>query len=199
MTAVTIPQLTGYAKASPRFIDFGLTQTPPGGGVAQRIDRLGSRWALDVQLPVIQEGANLRALVTPLLLARSAGASYPWPQPGLTIGTPGAALVNGAAQAGLTLLLDGMTPGYVISQGQFFSIFTGGRRYLHMASAAATVSGGGAVALPIFPMLRVSPADNAPVDFVSPVIEGLIEGQQMQWDHNVDQWVPLSFSIHEVA
>jgi hypothetical protein len=199
MTAVQIPLSTGYARATPRFVDFGTVQTPPGGGVAQRLDRLGSRWALDIQLAMTREGASLRALVAALLQARSAGASYPWPQPGLTIGTPGTVLVNGAGQTGLVLVVDSMTASYPVQAGQFFSILTGGRRYLHMVTAAVTASVGGAATLSIFPMLRVSPADNSPCEFAAPVIEGLIEGAQMAWDHDRDSWVPLSFSIAEVA
>jgi hypothetical protein len=199
MAAVAIPVLRGYAKATPRFIDFGLTQTPPGGGVSQRLDRLGSRWALDLEFPNTQEGATLRSLLVPLLLARSAGASYPWPQPGLTIGSPGSVLVNGASQTGTTLNVDAFAASYPVQAGQFFSILTGGRRYLHMVTAAVTASGGGVAALSIFPALRTSPADNSPCNFLSPVIEGLIAGQEMAWDHDLDAYVPVSFSIAESA
>ena len=200
MAAVVIPELTGYALARPRFMDFGLTQTPQSGSgaVSTRLDRLGSRWALDVSLPPTMEGVDLRALLVALLRGRSLGASYSWPQPGLTIGTPGAALVNGAGQTGATLVLDGMTPGYVVAAGQFLSIFSGGRRYLHMAAAAATVTGGGGLTLSILPNLRIAPADNAAVNFTAPVIEGLLVGE-FGWDLDAGTHVPLNFSIEESA
>jgi len=166
MAAVPIPEFTGYARAKPRFMNFGLTQTPQGGlgAVGTRLDRLGSRWALDVSLPIMPEGTELRALLVALVEASSLGASYSWPLSGLIVGTPGTPLVNGANQSGESLILDGMTPAYVVQKGQFFSIFTGGRRYLHMVRAAATVSGAGAVTLSIAPMMRVRPANNAAVN-----------------------------------
>jgi hypothetical protein len=199
MPAVVIPVLTGYVSAVPEFIDNNVRLVPPGGGVVQTLYRLGSRWALNVALPVAKEGPNLRALTTAILTARSAGASYPWPQPGLVIGTPGSPLVNGAGQAGTALILKSVAAGYGFQVGQAISILTGGRRYLHLVTAAATASGGGAVTLAIYPMLRASPANNAPVEVAAPVIEGDITRENFSWEHDRDDFVPLAFRIEEVA
>jgi hypothetical protein len=199
MTAVAIPVLTGYVSAVPEFIDNGVRLVPPGGGVVQRLSRLGSRWALNVALPPAREGANVRALTMAILTARSAGASYPWPQPGLVIGTPGSPLVNGAGQAGTALILKSVAANYAFQAGQAISILTGGRRYLHLVTAAATASAGGAVTLSIYPMLRASPANNAPVEVAAPVIEGDITRENFSWAHDPDDFVPLSFRIEEVA
>lgn len=199
MAAVAIPVSTGYVNAVPEFIDNSVRLVPPAGGVSQTILRLGSRWALSVSLPQLREGPNLLAITTAVLTGRTLGASYPWPQPGLVIGTPGSPLVDGAGQAGMALVLKSVAAGYVFRVGQAISILTGGRRYLHIVTAAATASGGGAVTLAIYPMLRAPPANNAPVEVAAPVIEGSISRDNFSWSHDVDDWVPLSFRIEEVA
>lgn len=199
MAATLLPTTPGYQKSQPHFLDYGVTLSPALGGVAQRLDRLGSRFALDVTIGGIKEGATWRLWAAAMMAGRSAGVAYPWPQPGLVIGTPGAALIDGAGQSGSTLNLKSMTPGYTIAALQAFSIADSGRRYLYLASAAATVLGTGKVALPIFPMLRSSPADATACEFAAPLIEGLLSGAGVNWEHDVDNYVPFSFGISEVA
>lgn len=200
MPIIAIPTLTGYVEATPEFIDNNRKLVPSGGaGVTQTLQRLGSRWALNVALPPMREGADVRALTTAILRARSEGASYPWPQPGLVIGTPGAPVVNGAGQTGTVLLLRSGAASYQYRAGQAISILAGGRRYLHIVQADVTASGAGAVTLSIYPMLRVSPADGAAVEVAAPIIEGDITAENFAWTHDRDDWVSLAFRIEEVA
>jgi hypothetical protein len=197
MSIVTIPTPTGFARATPELVSNDIIQVPPGGGVTQTLQRLGTRWALSVELPPARENGDFRAIMSALVQARRFGAAYPWPQPGITIGTPGSPVVNGAGQLGSSLVCSGFSASYSVVAGQFFSILTGGRRYLHMITAAGTATGGGALTLQIFPMLRISPAASSPIS-MTPLIEGNVEGN-FGWTHEPHDWVPLSFRITEVA
>ncbi len=101
------------------------------------------------------------------------------PQPGLDIGNPGAPVVNGSGQAGLALMLRGFAAGYVVREGQFFSIIHGGRRYLHCAESDATANFSGGLILGLYPMLRIKPLDGAVCEFAKPYIEGIVAGSSV--------------------
>lgn len=75
--------------------------------------------------------------------------------------------VVGAGQTGTSLDVDGVTPSTTILQaGEWFQV----RNELKLATADCISDGTGAVTLTFKPALRVSPADNDPVDFGSPEI-----------------------------
>ena len=195
ITLPTSPAPT--AGTTPRYLDFGSELVPPLGGPTQRLNRIGNRFAIDVALPPMRE-TLARPYIAALIRAKVEGAVMRFPQPGVTIGTPGTPLVLGGNQSGETLVIDGLTPGYVIRAGQFFSILHGGRRYLHMANLNATANGSGQVTLSISPMLRIIPADNAVVEIAQPMIEGFIAGSELPWTLDVARIYGLSFSITEV-
>ena len=178
-------------------VDFGGTLQGPLGGRAQRVNRLGNRWAMRVEIPKmsVEDGLIWSAA---LVRAVQSGALYQVRQPGLDIGTPGMPLVNGANQAGSVLIADGFTAGYEMVAGQFFSIIVSGRRYLHQIAADVTASGGGAATLAITPALRVSPADNAVLEFAQPYIEGLL-GDLPSWFFRTGRIARgFAFTIEEV-
>lgn len=199
MPVTAIPTTVPFRTAVPRFIDNDVRLQPPAGGVTQILQRLGSRWALSVELAPAKEGtAAFFALQTALLLGRRNGASYPWPQPGLSIGTPGSPVVNGAGQVGTTLAIRSGAASYQVRQGQFLNITSGGRRYLRQATAAVTLNGSGAGTLTIWPPLPRPTVDGAAVELAAPVIEGNLT-EALEWPHDLDDWVYFSFSIEEVA
>jgi len=186
-----------YRSATPRYIDFGGELTPPLGGEVQRINRLGNRFALDVELPPLREGEEGRELPAQLRLAKQQGAIMDWPQPGLDVGNPGSPLVDGAVSGGTSLPIKGLTALYPIKFGQFFSIVHAGRRYVHAAAAAATGNAGGSVTLTIDPMLRVSLSNNDVIEMLTPRIEGLIDFDG--WTILKEPFVTTGFTIREAA
>jgi len=142
--------------------------------------------------------AQAGAVITALLQGLSDKLLVAFPQPGLTIGDPGTPVVSGAGQTGSSLMISGFSNGYQIRNGQFFSIVQGGVRYLHRARADVTApTGGGAVSIPILPMLKVSPANGATCEFASPKIEGFVEGNEASWTTGLVENVGLSFRIVE--
>ena len=198
MTAISLPALSRLATVKPRLIRFGADLTPSLGGPVQRLNRLGSRWAVDVAVPSLTYagarlwlGARLEAERTQNTLIMA------WPKtpdPG-ALGTP---LVNGATQAGTSLIVDGLTAGVTIPAFTFFSLSVSGRNYLYAVTTATTANGSGQATLPIAPMLRASPADNAALTFSAPQIEGFFDGATIDW--NVDELatVGLSFTLSEI-
>lgn len=196
--SVMLPSSPAPVAAEPAYLDWGGTLRPIFGGAVQKLNRLGDRFALDVAMPPLRTEAQGREWVADLILGQRQGAMIEWPQPDLVIGAPGTPVVDGSGQAGSFLNLRGFAAGYGVRKGQFFSIVHGGRRYLHMATAAAVADGSGVIApLPIAPMLRMQPSDGAVCEFALPMIEGWLEGDSRSWTLDVARFTGLSFRISE--
>ena len=196
--SIILPTSPGPSDAVPSYLDWGGTLRPIFGGVLQKLLRLGDRFAIDINLPPLPNESSGRVWVANLMLAQRQGAVLSWPQPGLTVGLPGIPVVNGAGQAGSSIVLRGFTPGYTVRTGQFFSILHGGRRYLHFAAADVVASAQGAMLLPIGPMLRIRPGDGAVCEFAAPKIEGLLDGNTRDWSLSTAMTTGLTFRIMEM-
>lgn len=195
--SILLPSSPGIRSAKPRLLDFGGVLTPPLGGASQKLNRLGNRYFIAPEMPPIRTEPFGRQWVARISRALTEGALFAFPQPDLVIGSPGSPVVSGAAQLGSTLNLSGFTPGYVVREGQFFSIIHAGRRYLHSAASETTASGTGTMALPILPMLRISPSNGAVCEFAAPMIEGFFDGQAVEWEHLLEPYTKVSFTITE--
>jgi hypothetical protein len=81
---------------------------------------------------------------------------------GIGTGTP---LVKGAGQTGQTLITDGWTASQtgILKTGDYIQLGSGATAYLHMILADANSDGSGNATFDIWPRLRTSPADNAPI------------------------------------
>ena len=176
--SILLPTSPGIRSAKPRLIDFGGLLTPTLGGPSQRLNRLGSRFAVDFEMPPMWTEPDGRIWVSRLARALTEGAIMRWPQPDLKMGAPGAIVTDGGGQLGTTLNIRAGTPNYVIREGQFFSIVSAGRRYLHAAAAQGLLDGDGKAALPIWPMLRVSPQRRRRLRVRGAVCRGLAVGQR---------------------
>lgn len=164
-----------------RLVDYGADLTPPLGGPAQRAQRAGSRYAMSVGDMLGLEPAKGRALIGQLLKAKASASTVKlsWPTDLRT--SLGAPVVNGAGQSGMALACDGFTAGARI-EPRWFSVTVSSRSYLYAVTDETFANGSGVVAaLPIAPMLRASPADNAVLEFANPVLEGFVQGQGQGW------------------
>lgn len=92
-------------------------------------------------------------------------------------------LVNGASQTGLTLAIDGLTPTTTTAlKGDLFQLGSGSTARLYMVTSSATANGSGQInALDIWPPLRGSPADNAPLTLSSPVGLFMLASNVRRW------------------
>lgn len=173
MAAILLPATPKPRKWTPHYVSAGNDLTSPAAAATQRILRLGDRWSVTATFLNVKMECGGRDWVAKMLLASRATALWALPLPKGGVGDPGAPVVDGAGQLGTALDLKGLTAGYVFKAMQWVSLVSGGRRYLHLVTSAATAGGDGKVTIDILPMLRVSPADGATVEVAAPKIEGL--------------------------
>lgn len=195
---IDLPDSPSPVSANPGLIDFGSILTPALGGPMQKVDRLGNRFKITVTMPPMSNPKMGRIWIARLIRGKSEGVRMEWPLQGFKPGTPGSILVNGASQSGRFLIADGATPGYVAREGQFFSIETNSQHFLYMVAEETIFNASGQATLPIEPMLRVSPANNDPCHFGKPMIEGLIMGDQFDWEMALANYIGLSFDLVEM-
>src|SRR3546814_4183236 len=100
---------------TPRLLDWGADQAPVPGGPMQRITRLGSRHAVDVQMPPM-DYPDAMAWIQRLKRGKTDRVLMPFLQPGLSL----TGYTNGTATgSGSTLAFTGI--GKALVEGQFFS------------------------------------------------------------------------------
>lgn len=182
-----------------RLMDFGGTMRPPLGGPLLRVNRLGNRFAAAVSLPPIPNKDLGRVVVSRLIRAKVEGLRIELPLCGVDQGSPGSPLVNGAGQAGYSLDVDGLTPGYGFSEGYWFSIVSAGQHYLHNVAAAGMADETGAATIEFAPALRVIPENNAVIHLAQPMMEGLVVGDEFAWSYSLAHHVGIEFEIEEAA
>lgn len=192
ITLGTLPRLTQYAM---RVVSAANDMAPAFGGNTQRLARKGTRFGIDVTVPPLPQAGCGMSLITDLVQGETEVVAFNIPE-GFASQPYGSPLVKGAGQAGSLLVIDGLTPGVVIPKGKFFSIIISGQRYVYLVRAATVANGSGEVSLPIWPMLRKSPTDNAVVELSAPKIEGYVPTGQ-EWSISSLKSVGLSFTVTE--
>ena len=197
MTAIVLPSAPGPVAMTWEMLDFGSELSAVLGGATQRLNRLGGRHAVTVVLPPMLPKLAAEWAVK-LSQAKRFGARWNVRQTGITVGAPGAPLINGAGQAGDTVNADGFSASYSFGHGHFFSIVTGAKRYLYRTAAPAVASVAGVLSFALEPPLRVSPADNSVLEFATPFIEGLIDQGNFSWSVDAARLGQMGFTIREV-
>lgn len=197
MAAVELPALPGPATVTWHLIDAGGLLTPPLGGDVQRLNRLGTRWAVEVQLPPLAPADAMR-WAADLTLGRQNGVRWKLREIDVARSPVGAPLVAGAGQSGFSIAIDGMTPGASWQKGKFLAVTTAGRSRLYQTAVAGAADGAGAAAIAITTPLRKAPADNDAVSF-APSIEGLIGGDAWNWTVDAARLGRMAFLIMEAS
>lgn len=120
-------------------------------------------------------------------------------QPGVDVGAPGNDVrVNGAGQAGASLILDGLTPNYIIRKRQPLThVSATGVRRLYMSAALVVVNASGQATVPLRTMLNAPPADNDVVLLAAPVIEGFPMLEEGSWLIDGNGFVHIRFTVEE--
>lgn len=190
---LTLPTTHQPVKMPWRLITARNDLTPAFGGVEQRLNRKGSRYAFDIEMPAIRYED---ALAWDDINTETDTVVLALPQPGLALGSPGDTRVNGAGQAGSSLIVDGFSGVYTVGKGWWVSVLSNGQRCLYRTAATSVVSGGSAT-LSLRTMLRKPPADNAVVEIAAPKVEGFATVADDCWDFGADRLVRLKFSIRE--
>jgi len=183
------------AQMTPRLISARSDRKSAFGGGTQRMNRMGSRYAIDFVLPP-QTYDN--ATDWGDLTSEGETVSIAIPQPRFDTGAPGSPLVDGAGQSGTTLNIKGLTPQYVVRKRQWLSITTSGRSYAYRAAAEAVADASGDLALTLETMLRTPHGDGNVIELGEPVIEGFPTVPDDAWKVGPDGLVYLSFTIEEI-
>lgn len=191
MAAVTLPALPRNVEYQVREINRDRALEPTFGGDESLIQRLGTKHEWVVNVPSIASAGCGPALVAALAVGKSAGAVMPIPEPKMPDAPYGAVRVNGAGQLGTSLVVDGLTPQVVIPAGKWLSVVISDRRYAYYTTAEVVADETGAATLPIYPMIRRSPADNDVVELAEPKVEGRV----IMSERDVRRIGSLSFSF----
>jgi len=159
----------------------------------------GQAWAASVSLPPMSRAdaeewvAFLLSLNGPegtFLLGDTAHAT---PR-GTAGGTP---LVNGGSQTGQDLITDGWTPGATLLKGDMIQIGLTTNTRLYKMLVDGTATGGGAMTLTLWPDLRSSPANNAPLFTAAPQSLFRLADTTTRWSIDEAKIYGLSFSAME--
>lgn len=194
---IDLPEWPAPRSVSSRVLDFGGFLEPSSGAQVQRINRPGSRYAVAVTMPPLDNKKNGRIWVNRLVKGQQEGARMEYPLLDFYPGVAGGFVVDGAGQAGKSLVLRGGTPNYAFHEGQPFSLEIGGQHYFDFIASAAIANAAGEATITLTQMLRAEPADGDALHISKPMIEGFIMGDQLSWDIALERMVGLSFEIHE--
>ncbi len=178
----------------------GLSQSP--FTASQQVYRYqGQYWEADITLrPMSREEAEywisfllkLNGQYGTFLLGDPNGAT---PR-GVATGTP---LVKGASQTGNELLTDGWTSGItgIMKAGDYIQLGTGSNARLYKVLDDVNSDGSGNATLTIYPDLRSSPSDNAPIVVTNAKGNFRLNSSQTSWDITEAQFYGITFGARE--
>ena len=132
----------------------------------------GARFAATLDYRNLSQDAHRDLMADLVDLMGPAGRVYvpidaAFPRRGAGGGTP---LVNGAAQTGRTLVIDGapLSTTAWLKKGDYISVDSGTGRELKLVTANVDTDGSGNATISFRPPIRTSPANNAAVEIDSP-------------------------------
>lgn len=195
MSVLTLPSDPQPRISSHRLISARREATPAFGGPEERSARLGSRWQFDLTYPVMSYEESL--LFTDL--EEEVGPiRVPLVQPGIDMSGAGASpLVDGGGQLGNAVQVKGLNNGFTIRKGVWMTIVIDGQGYTYRVRQDVPISGSTAL-IPIRPLLRKSPPNNAVVHLADPFVEGLPDLDPNAFQCEPGGQVPsVRFSIRE--
>lgn len=168
----------------------------PLNTAALKVNRPGSHYVVSFGFPPYEPDQG-RIVVSRLIRGQRAGLRVPYPL-FVDQGQPGGPVVDGAGQAGLSLNLRGLTPGYVAREGYWLSIVDpAGQHYLHNVAEDAGAGADGRMTIALSEMLRVPFQNGAAVHLAEPMVEGIVDGDKRAWNLAVDRTTSIEFTIEE--
>jgi hypothetical protein len=184
--AIAIPTLPAGSSTTISLKSSAVDQAPYNGGRVQRVARLGDRWSYSVDLRPMYS-LQSQPLIAILLQGLSATVLCPVIVAGVDL--RGQTDVTAASGAGKSIVVSGSMAKKTV--GQFFSLVSGGVRYLHQITAinGQTIS--------FLPTLKVKVSGGEVLEFAQPKIEGFLEGSEQSWAVGLVGNVGLSFKINE--
>lgn len=194
--AVQLPDWPAPAACRPSMVSSANHMTPAIAGPTQRINRMGSRWSFEVEMPLMRP-EDARVWLSRLVQGQGDLCVMRVPQYDLDTSGQGTPRVKGAGQAGSLLIVDGVTPGYLVREGQFFTVLNKGQPFVHMCTEDVTANGDGEMTIKFGPMLRRWTDDNDLVEFAEPIAAGWIMPVGVGWSIDAARNIGLEFSLAE--
>lgn len=192
------PPSDGYARVRFVAVDVvGMASSP--FTLQQQVQRhAGQSWSIDVSLPPIRDRDTVEQWAAFLLSLNGREGTFLMGDPtrraprGSGGGTP---LVKGASQTGQTLAIDGcpLSTTDWLRAGDYIQLGSGSTSRMHRLLADADTNGSGEVTLDIWPRLRESPADNAPITITSPKGLWRLASNERSWDVGIGMVFGFSF------
>jgi hypothetical protein len=185
---IELPETPAPNGVEVALLDYGMILRPATGAEVLRINRAGTRHRLAISFPPMRPD-TARKFIARFQKAKREGLRIDFPLLGLSQGVPGTPVVDGAGQAGTTLALRGLTPGYAVKEGFWLTLIDdSGRRYLHTSSTAVVAGGDGKATIGIEPPLRAPFADGATVLLGKPTVEGVLV-DELGWSLSVGRLI----------
>lgn len=186
--------------AEPELVDFGASLRPFLGGPSQRLDRLGTRHAISVQMPTMYVESEGRKWIVRLIRAKQQDGFIEFPQVGFDVGPCGNSItVAVGVEGGRVLRITGATPNYTVREGQALTVTSNGRQFFYLASAQTVLGTTGAGDIELDVPLREEAIAGDPVNLSRPIIAGRIMEDGWKWSIDTAGTVGLSFRIEEIA
>lgn len=179
-------------------LEFGGLLPSALGGSSLRLERMGDRYAAQVNTPAMRLEPDGRRWSSRLQRARKEGGIISIHQPGFAIGAPGAPLVAADTAGGRSIPLKGLTPHYAIREGQWLNYIVDGQRYLDQVTAQVIADADGEATVTIQNLLRVPLSEDDEIDLATPCIEGWLEGD-FSIQRAVERITSFSFTVSEKA
>ena len=199
---IALPSWPGARNAVPRELDFGGFLEPSTGAEVMRLNRKGNRYAISITMPALKNKKDGRIWVNRLIRGRKEGARMAYPlldfdpgAPNLPDGTP--ITVDGAGQAGTSLAIKDVAPGYAFLEGQPVSLEIDSQHFFDFLAGPAIVNSDGKATLTLTQELRKPPTVGSILHVAKPMIEGFVRGDPLSWELALRRTVELSFEIHE--
>lgn len=186
--------------AEPEIVDFGASLRPFLGGPSQRLDRLGTRHAISVQMPPMYVESEGRKWIVRLIRAKQEDGFIRFPQVGFSVGACGNSItVASGAEGGRLLAITGATPHYAVREGQALTVTSNGRKFFYLASAQTVLGSTGNGSIELDVPLREEATVGDAVNLARPEIAGRIMEDGWKWSIDTAGTVGLSFRIEEIA
>lgn len=166
MTTITFPSTPKPATMSWKLIQPSQTNISTWTGKRQVMASNRGWWECQIGMPPIVGTTNFNTWRSFMAQARGSTNDFQVPvDPTAQSSATATPLVNGASQTGRSIITDGWpNSSTVLVAGQFITI---GNQLLQL-TAAVTSNGSGQATVTFEPSIRVSPADNAAIEFKNP-------------------------------
>ena len=186
--SVAFPVVPRGATLTPKLVRTGGDLTSSLGGPTQRITRVGTRYAVQVQLPTLDADCAAQWLSAPLE-AEAIGTTLLLTMPQMIDGATDLAGVTGSGASGTNVLA---VAGPLPPIGVWLSFTFGGRNYLHFVIGHPSA---GHIA--VSPLLRVTIPAATHLELAKPVLEGFTD--DTSWSLDYFRFVGHAFTITENA